>query len=140
MQAHMADEPVVSEFSALEEDNSLADTIFQVGSEGNTIDFHVLGALFACRSPYFKALLYGRLQEAQPSMVPDIDDSQSSLSTANFVSRPRKFVKMDDISPGAFQYLKSLFYATNPSLNKDMSTFFLVGTFFIIFMRVRPYA
>ncbi len=52
------------EFSALEADSSVADTVFRIGNDGNTRDFQVVGALFAIRSPYFKRLLFGRLQEA----------------------------------------------------------------------------
>ncbi len=111
---------VQSEFTSLETDNSVADTVFRVGNEGNTKDFHVVGALFAIRSPYFKGLLFGRLREAQPSMDIEVDNAQSTLSTENLVSHPKKFVRLPDISPGAFKFLKSLFYSTQPSLNKSI--------------------
>ncbi len=54
-----AHEEVQSQLSALENDNSITDTVFRAGNEGNTQDIHVVGALFAIRSPYFKRLLFG---------------------------------------------------------------------------------
>ncbi len=116
-----AHEEIESQFNDLENDKSVADTVFRVGNEGNTQDFHIVAALFSVRSPYFKRLLFGRLSEAQPSMDIDIDDSQSMSSTENFVSYPKKFVRMDDLSPSSFQFLKSLFYGTKPSLNKSIA-------------------
>ncbi len=116
-----AHEEVISQFDELEKDNSVADTVFRVGNEGNTQDFHIIAALFSVRSPYFKRLLFGRLQEAQPSMDIDVDHSQPTLSTENFVSQPKKFVRMDDLSSSSFQFLKSLFYGNKPSLNKTIA-------------------
>ncbi len=111
---------VLSEFTVLQNDNSLADTIFRVGNDGNTKDFHVISALFAVRSPAFKALLFGRLQEAQPTMDVIAENSQSIASTDNLLPRPKKFVRLDDVSPDAFEYLKSFFYTTQPTLNKSL--------------------
>ncbi len=86
-----AHEEVLSQFNELEQDNSVADTVFRVGNEGNTQDIHVIAALFSVRSPYFKRLLFGRLVESQPSFDLDIDDSQSPLGTENSrsVSQPK---------------------------------------------------
>ncbi len=113
-------ETVFSAFTDLENDNSLCDTIFRVGNAGNEKDFHVVSPLFATQSPYFKSLLFGRLQEAQPSMDVISDNSQSISSTENLISRPKKFVRLDDISPKAFQYVKLFFYCKKPTLNKSI--------------------
>ncbi len=61
-------ENVLHEFTTLASDNSLSDTIFTVGNDGNTQDFHIVAALFAIRSPAFKSLLFGRLREAQATI------------------------------------------------------------------------
>ncbi len=91
-----------------------------MGNAGNTKDFHVVGALFAIHSPALKSLLFGRLQEAQPSMDVVVDNSQSIASTDNLLNRPKKFVRLDDVSSDAFQYVQSFFYGTKPLLNKSI--------------------
>ncbi len=112
---------VLSKLSAMATDSSLADTIIRVGNKGNTRDFHVVGALLACESPMFKSQLFGRMQEAQPTMVEeDDDDTQSTLSTSSLTSTKKKFVRVEDISPDAFHFIIQSFYASKPSLNKSI--------------------
>ncbi len=108
-------EKVLEEQTALERDSSIADTVFRVGNEGNTVDFYAVSALFAVRSPVFKSLLFGRLQEAQPQLTfnNEDDDIQSISSIEN---HPKKFVRIPDISPKAFSFLRSLFYSQSPVL------------------------
>ncbi len=110
---------VVSAFTELQTQNSLADTVFRVGNDGNTKDFQVVGAIFAIQSPAFKSLLFGRLSEAQPS-INVADNTQSIASTDNLIARPKKIVRLDDASPEAFQYIQSFFYGTQPSLNENI--------------------
>ncbi len=116
-----AHEEAQSQLNSSENDNSITDTVFRVGNEGNTQDIHAVAALFAIRSPYFKRLLFGRMSEAQPSMDMDVDNSQSMSSTENFVPRPKRVVRIEDLSPAAFKFLKSLFYGTKPTLNKGIA-------------------
>ncbi len=117
-------EQVLAGFGSLQRESNMADTVFRVGNDGNTKDFQVIGALFGIQSPFFKSLLFGRLKESQPVPSTDVDidiDAQSTLSTNNFLSHPKKFVRIDDLSPDAFDYLKSFFYATKPLLNKTIA-------------------
>ncbi len=84
-------EQVLQEQTALERDSSIADTVFRVGNEGNTVDFYAVSALFAVRSPVFKSLLFGRLQEAQPQLTFDNeDDDIQSISSIENISSNRK--------------------------------------------------
>ncbi len=114
---------VLSRFRNMQEDPSLADAIFRVGNDGNTKDIPVISALLGTASPVFKALLFGRLQEAQPTMDIVANNSQSLPSTDNLLPRPmpKKYVRLDDVSPEAFEHLKGVLYATQPTINESIA-------------------
>ncbi len=48
------------------------------------------------------------------------DDTLSVDSTANYLSQPKKVVRIEDISPEAFRFLRSYFYSNKPSLNASI--------------------
>ncbi len=94
------------------QDPKLADTIFRVGNEGNTKDFLVVGAVFAAQTPVFFAQLFGFFQEAKPSIP---------LETYNnLVVSKKKFVRIEDVSPEAFQFLVDEFHGRQPPLSSEI--------------------
>ncbi len=56
---------MVSDYSNLSVDASLADTVITVGHKANAKSFEIVGAIFAMKIDYFKRMLFGRFQESR---------------------------------------------------------------------------
>ncbi len=65
-------------------------------AEGKIKEFHCIRALFAVHSEVFRAMLYGPMIEGQKNAR----------------------VRLDDITPEAFEYLQRLFYGTRPCISE----------------------
>ncbi len=89
--AEAAFKNLLSNFTVFKTDNSLEDTIFRVGNEGNTTDFNGISHLFAIASPVFKSQLFGRLQESQKTTGIITDNSPEVSSMDNLIPRTKKY-------------------------------------------------
>ena len=83
----------------LQQCNELEDVTFLIGKEKEAIKG--VRCVFALQSPVFKAMLYGHMME----------------SNASNNDEP---IVIDDVSPGAFKFIKDAFYLRNPAITNDI--------------------